>query len=172
MTKAIVGSIVLIAMLAAGVWGYMVWSNGKLSRVEQALRNAAAAHTDAENRVVIFRYQNRSLKEYVVSLEQALRGVGRELPPTPTERLSDEEVFGNPPLPNRKSLQTLGAVGAARPASQSFRGRVEASWYPVATFRLRDRSAAPAPQSADRRRILARTAGRAGRRPSKREVRR
>ena len=29
MTKAIVGSSVLIAILAAGVWGFMVWSDGK-----------------------------------------------------------------------------------------------------------------------------------------------
>ena len=96
MTKAIVGSIVLIATFAAGVWGYMVWGDGK---AEEALRNAAAAHTDAENRMVIFRYQNRYLKEYVASLEHALREAGGELPPPPTELLSDEEVLVVPPCP-------------------------------------------------------------------------
>jgi hypothetical protein len=52
--------------------------------------------------VVIFSYQNRYLKEYVVSLEQALREFGGELPPTPVERLSDEEVLVILPCPTEK----------------------------------------------------------------------
>jgi hypothetical protein len=105
MTKAALAVVVLIV---AG-WGYLLWNDNRASRAELALRNAAAAHAAAEDRVV---QVGDKLNECLENQERLIEGLRRadQAAQTADSRLSghlmtDEEFMGARP-PRDRELPT------------------------------------------------------------------
>jgi hypothetical protein len=132
MTKA---ALAVVVFVVAG-WGYLVWKNNRTSRTEVALRNAAAAHALAEDRVV---QVGEKLNECLANQERLIEGLRRAKQAaqasgsrSPGRLLTDEEFIGAGPPRNSRAAYGPGALvevsattltGHPRDLADSYLGR-------------------------------------------------